>query len=186
MHPKTLATTAAALATATLLAGCGSTASRTGPPKHTASPTVAASTSTAVTPSVAPTSSAPAAAPSRTAPAAPAKGLDMTKPVDAATRIFGLWSTRSLAYEAWWARLKPYLSPAAARAYEYTDPANIPPLKIKGKLTELPGGVPDATPGLATYVAIPTDKGRFKMALERDHEGGPWIMLGLEFPPGIH
>lgn len=181
---RTLTAALLAPALAALLAACGGTDTpETG--ERSATATVSASASSA------PSSAAPSTSPS--APAAPTssspatvKGTDMTKSVDAATRIFTTWSNRKLDYDAWWAQLEPLLSPAAQRAYANTDPANIPPLKIKGKLKELPGGVPNTTAGLATYVAIPTDKGQFKIALERTEEGAPWVMLGLEFPPSIH
>lgn len=181
---RTLTAAIAATALASFLAACGDndtpeTGERSSSPAASSS---ASSTPSSAAPSVSPSTPA---APTSSSPAT-VKGTDMTKSVDAATRIFTTWSNRKLDADAWWAQLEPLLSPAAQRAYAHTDPANIPPLKIKGKLKELPGGVPNTTAGLATYVAIPTDKGQFKMALERTEEGAPWVMLGLEFPAGIH
>lgn len=82
-----------------------------------------------------------------------------------------------MAYEQWWAELKPLLSPEGRQSYEYTDPANIPELKISG-----PGVASSAgSPYLAT-VTFATNEGEFGVDLSRTAIAGKWTAENIIFP----
>ena len=48
--------------------------------------------------------------------------------VDAASAVLTTWSQPELGYDAWWAGLKPLLTPGGREAYSFTDPAQVPQL----------------------------------------------------------
>jgi len=74
-----------------------------------------------------------------------------------------------LGAEAWWTGLAPLLSPAAAIAYQGTDPANIPVRAVTGA-TEL---VDQSSPYLAS-VRVATDVGAYLVLLSRAGQGSGW------------
>ncbi|WP_133412103.1 hypothetical protein [Vallicoccus soli] len=69
----------------------------------------------------------------------------------------------------WWAQLQPLLTPAAATAYEFTDPGNVPVRMV----TAAPTRVTSPSPYLA-QVTVPTDVGPYVVLLAREGAGEPW------------
>lgn len=82
-----------------------------------------------------------------------------------------------MAYEAWWADLKPLLSPEARDTYSYTDPASVPTLKITARGTE----TNNDNPFLVT-ITFPTTSGKFGVDLSRTSIPGKWIGESIIFP----
>lgn len=101
-----------------------------------------------------------------------------------ATKVFAAWSSRTLSYDAWWAQLSPMLSSGGKAMFQYTDPANIPALKVTGpaKVTDAVKGPNAVAPGGAN-VAVPTSRGQFVVQLEHDQAG--WAMYAMQFPKGV-
>lgn len=166
-------TTRLILAAAAMLAlsGCGSTSSSPAP-TGTSSPTPAVS------------SAAAAASPSASGgPASSAPPVSSADPVVAGRATFELWARPQVAYGQWWRDLAPRLSPAGKQAYQYTDPSQIPTLRITGALTKA-AKAPDL-PGLSAMVYVPTDRGQFALFLTRTTSTSPWLLLRISFPPGL-
>ena len=78
---------------------------------------------------------------------------------------------RDLAYDAWWAQLKPYLTEQAVFAYEYTDPSSIPVTTITG--TPLVSAAPSAT---QMNVLVPTGVGQYVIVLYRENKSAGWAV----------
>ncbi len=82
--------------------------------------------------------------------------------------------------ERWWAELLPLLTPAAALAYEGTDPAEVPAHRVLGPAW--PGVSPSSF--LAT-VFVPTDAGDYAVLMVREGGGAPWLVERITLvPPG--
>ena len=80
----------------------------------------------------------------------------------------------------WWADLSPLLSPAAALAYEGTDPVEVPAHRVTGPAW--PGVSPSSF--LAT-VFVPTDAGDYAVLMVREGSGAPWLVERItQVPPG--
>lgn len=82
---------------------------------------------------------------------------------------------------AWWAQLSPMLSNNARRAYQGTDPANVPVREVTG-----PGKLAPAVSGYLATVAVPTDAGTFTVLLSRPGQNAPWAVERWDFPQGLH
>lgn len=82
-----------------------------------------------------------------------------------------------MAYEPWWAELKPLLSPEGQEAYEYTDPAKIPALKLTGPVESSN----DDNPHVVT-ISFATTKGKFGVDMSRTSIPGKWIGENIIFP----
>ena len=91
--------------------------------------------------------------------------------VDAAEAAMTAFARPDLDYDTWWAGVEPLLTPEAAEAYAYVDPANIPVREVTG------GGV--IVNGASAYVAtveVPTDAGRYQLVLNRKNADAPWLV----------
>ena len=83
----------------------------------------------------------------------------------------------------WWQQLRPWLTEAAASAYQDTDPVNVPARAVVGE--PVPGNAGTAagadSPYLAT-VAVPTDVGDYTVLLSRAGDGATWLVERLTPP----
>lgn len=120
------------------------------------------------------------ATPSATSSTTPQAAADAPT---AALRAFQAWAQPELPYKAWWAGLRPLLSTAGQAAYASTDPAEIPRLKVTGAAVE----TDRERTAFTRLVEIPTDQGQFGLVLSRGENGtGPWLLLRIYFPEGLH
>ncbi len=137
------------------------------------------STHAATTPSTSVTRTAsPTPTPTPLTPTAPA-----TTPLGAGQRVWAAFSASTLAYDAWWAQLKPMLSEAARAVYVYDDPHNLPSMTLTGPLhvaTKAPG-----EPRYTAEVLVPTSKGTFALDLERATLTSAWLLFAIRFPSGV-
>ena len=104
-------------------------------------------------------------------------------PIGSGERVWAAFSERGLAYDAWWAHLKPLLSDSARAVYVYDDPRNLPAMKLTGKIR-----LAAKAPAQARYTAevvVPTDKGEFALDLERHTLGSKWLLYAITFPPTV-
>lgn len=155
---------AAALAALVVLAGCGGSRAPAAPDP------------TGVSGSPSPT--APASSPTPVTPLASAR-----TPLGAGQRVWAAFSAKDLAYDAWWAQLKPLLSDAAQAVYVYDDPRNLPTLTLTGSIRL--ARKPPAAPRYTAEVIVPTSRGRFALDLERHTLRSPWLLYAIKFPPGV-
>ncbi|MGY1592913.1 hypothetical protein ACI79D_13110 [Geodermatophilus sp. SYSU D00708] len=91
--------------------------------------------------------------------------------LDAATAAVTAFARPALEPGQWWAELAPLLSPAAAVAYEGTDPQAVPATAVTGP--------PRPTPSVSAYlstVLVPTDAGEYAVLLVREGDGSPWLV----------
>jgi hypothetical protein len=153
------------LAVLVLLAGCSSPSKDT---SHTAAGTRAKSDPVAA--------SAPAK-PMLT-PTAPAG-----TPLGAGERAWAAFSQRGVSRDAWWSRLRPLLSDSAQAVYVYDDPRNIPAMRLTSK-PHLAPKAPDR-PRFTAEVVVPTDKGVFRLDLERHTLRSRWLLYAIKFPHGV-
>jgi ABC-type transport system substrate-binding protein len=161
-------TTSAAAAVFLALAatsGCATAAGKTPTSDASAAPQKKAAASSTPSPMLTPT--------------APA-----STPLGAGERVWAAFSQRGVAYDAWWARLKPLLSDSAQAVYVYDDPRKIPAMTITGKL-HLAAKAPDQA-GFTAEVVVPTSKGVFRLDLERRTLKSPWLLYAIKFPAGVH
>jgi hypothetical protein len=147
-----------ALAAALALAGCSSAPSAAEPqPQATPEPTVA-----------------PGDADAQLPPAPPSPADDnaaRTAALDAATAALTAFARPALDPAQWWTELQPLLSPAAAAAYEGTDPAAVPASAVTGPPQPTP-----AVSGFLATVLVPTDAGEYAVLLVREGDGAPWLV----------
>lgn len=128
-----------------------------------------------------PAAPAPAAIaqPSASPTPSPVAGLDRAHAAETARRVLTVWSNPQLDHDTWWHNLKPLLVDEAQQSYEYTDPSNIPKLRITGHAVEdrsLP-----LDPHVATFY-FKTTAGRFGVDVARSPEGGTWRGVSIIFP----
>ncbi|MGY1634285.1 hypothetical protein ACI784_21510 [Geodermatophilus sp. SYSU D01186] len=149
---------ATVLAAALALAGCSDAPAADEPqPQATTEPTVVAGDADAMLP-----------------PAPPAPTDDdasRSAALDAASAAVTAFARPTLDPAQWWAELQPLLSPAAATAYEGTDPAAVPASAVTGP--------PQPTPAVSAYlstVLVPTDAGEYAVLLVREGDGAPWLV----------
>lgn len=91
-----------------------------------------------------------------------------------------LYVRRDLSARDWMARLEPYLSPAAAQAYQGTDPAAGEPIKITGRPRLLEGG--------SAYLAkvhLPTNQGTYLVLLSRESADASWRVERFTPPENV-
>ena len=81
---------------------------------------------------------------------------------------------------AWWAQIKPLLSPQAVLDYAGTDPANVPYVHLTGPATLTSVG---ASADNVAFVAVPTDVGRYIVHLAPTPTGG-WTVTRIT-PPSL-
>jgi hypothetical protein len=150
---------ATALAAALVLGGCAAVPERAQP-----EPT-AASASPAPEPG-----DAHAALP---APPAPPTEDDASQQaaLDAATAAVTAFARPALDPAQWWTELAPLLSPAAAVAYEGTDPQAVPASAVTGPARPTP-----SVSGYLSTVLVPTDAGEYAVLLVREGDGSPWLV----------
>ena len=113
-------------------------------------------------------------------PASPAPSWDeasRASALAAAKKLLTTWARPTMAYELWWAALKPLFSSSAQESYAYTDPANVPPLKITG-----PGAVAESLSPYLVTVTFPTTEGDFGVDMARTEIPGQWIAENIIFP----
>ncbi|MGY1638774.1 hypothetical protein ACI78V_19170 [Geodermatophilus sp. SYSU D00742] len=150
-------TAVAALATALLLTGCGG-APAGDEPRTEASPE----------PTAPGDADADLPAP---LPSPVDDDVSRTAALDAATTALTAFARPTVDPARWWTELQPLLSPAAAAAYEGTDPAAVPASAVTGP--------PRATPAVSGYLAtvlVPTDAGEYAVLLVREGDGAPWLV----------
>jgi hypothetical protein len=91
--------------------------------------------------------------------------------LDTATAAVTAFARPALEPGQWWAELVPLLSPAAAAAYEGTDPQAVPASAVTGP--------PRPTSSVSAYlstVLVPTDAGEYAVLLVREGDGSPWLV----------
>jgi len=112
-----------------------------------------------------------------TATAAPVEAEQRDEVVDAASAVLDTWSQPELGYDAWWAGLKPLLTPGGREAYAYSDPAQVPQL---GDLTA--DHVVLNPSGATATVWFETSDGLFGVDLSRKAATGKWLANRVVFP----
>jgi len=163
VSPRTAAV-ALALVTLGVSAGCAASAGNSPATHHTAAKhTIATADSPSATPA---------------APTAPA-----STPLGAGQRVWAAFSQRGIAYDEWWAHLRPLLSDSAQAVYVYDDPRKIPAMKLTGQIRVAPK--PPAEPRFTAEVVVPTSKGVFRLDLERHTLKAPWLLYAIKFPDGV-
>lgn len=82
-------------------------------------------------------------------------------------------------YDAWWSAFSKHLSPTAAQAFEYTDPAVIPATKVTdaGQVAAYPDGT-------SATVLVATDIGQYRVQLIRETSEHPWFVERIDPPEG--
>jgi hypothetical protein len=80
--------------------------------------------------------------------------------------------------DRWWAELAPLLSPAAALAYEGTDPAEVPARLVTG-----PAWAGDSPSSFLATVFVPTDAGDYAVLMVREGSGAPWLVERITLVP---
>lgn len=98
--------------------------------------------------------------------------------VQTATEALAAFARPQVDAARWWTDLSPLLSPAAAVAYQGTDPGEVPARTVTGP-AEL---VDERSPYLAG-VQVPTDVGPYLVLLSRDGGDAPWLIERLTPPP---
>lgn len=102
----------------------------------------------------------------------------------AAKRFVELWARPTVGEKAWRGALNPLMTPRGRSLIQWTDPANVPALRISGE----PQRVPEATTG-AFPVMVPTAQGNVVVNLVPAAPGGPstsWLVEGFTLPQGMH
>lgn len=80
--------------------------------------------------------------------------------------------------DRWWAELAPLLSPAAALAYEGTDPAEVPARLVTG-----PAWAGVSPSSFLATVFVPTDAGDYAVLMVREGSGAPWLVERMTLVP---
>lgn len=99
---------------------------------------------------------------------------------EAGARVMRAFARRELDAALWWAQLQPLLTPTAAVAYEFTDPASVPVHAVTAAPTE----VTSSSPYLA-QVTVPTDVGPYILLLAREGAGEPWLAERITPPSTV-
>jgi hypothetical protein len=172
---------AGAVAAALALAGCTSQTpavstetSPTGASATAASPTDASSTAGSTAPST----------PEHTGqlPPPPPAPTDDAPSQDAAlalgAKAVTAFARPDLGPDTWWAELSPLLSPAAALAYEGTDPVEVPARRVTG-----PAWAGVSPSSFLATVFVPTDAGDYAVLMVREGGGAPWLVERITLVP---
>jgi hypothetical protein len=83
-----------------------------------------------------------------------------------------------VAPDQWWAELAPLLSPAAALAYEGTDPVEVPARQVTG-----PAWTGVSPSSFLATVFVPTDAGAYAVLMVREGSGAPWLVERITLVP---
>ena len=134
------------------------------------------STSDAEPPAVpSPSVSAPAA--TATATPSPSPSAEHGLAPAAAVAAMNDFVDHDRGYDAWWSAFSKHLSPVAAQAFEYTDPAVIPATKVtdSGQIAAFPDGT-------SATVLVATDIGQYRVQLIRETREHPWFVERIDPP----
>lgn len=91
-----------------------------------------------------------------------------------------LYVRRDVTADQWWKQLEPLLTPAAAQAYDGTDPTS-------GRSIKITGG-PKLVNGGSAYLArvhLATNQGTYMVLLSRDGAGDPWLIERFTPPESL-
>jgi len=146
--PRASVRTATVLAALVLAAGCSSTAAAPHTSVHSA----------------APAGSQPADDGIHAAPSAPAANAALY----AAQTYIRLWARPALNQHAWYAAIRPWVTPAYGQLLASTDPANVPAHGVTG-----PPRPVSSTPTVVV-ADIPTDAGPVRVTVL--NTGGRWLV----------
>jgi hypothetical protein len=98
---------------------------------------------------------------------------------EVATAVLNAWARPNAAYDGWWRRLEPLLTPGGQQAYAYTEPAQVPELQeIEVEDVVL------HTPGVTATVYFTTSEGRFGVDMSRRRADATWLANRVVFPGG--
>lgn len=149
------------LVAALALAGCVNSTDAVSSVSPSSSPTVTSTNPVNPTPPV----------DDATADPVPEAGADsQAAAIDTAEKAVTAFARPDLSYDEWISGLYPYLTQAAAAAYEDTDPARVPVRQVTGSGTILP-----ASTDVALIVQVPTDIGPYNVSLSRPSADAPWL-----------
>lgn len=126
------------------------------------------------TPEVVPTNTVPSGSPSPSVPQdveATADPLAISSTVSRAVAAVTAFCNPALAHDVWIDDLLPYLSQAAAVAYETVDPSNVPCTAVTGE-----AGVRDGDASFTMRVLVPTDSGAYSVYMHRTAPTQPWLV----------
>ncbi len=98
---------------------------------------------------------------------------------DAALATITAFAATDKAEDAWWAGLKPLLTPQAQPVYQDVDPRLVPVTEVTGDPE-----VTDETSTLLAEVAVPTDIGSYTVLLIRADGAAPWLAEQIRPPEG--
>ena len=98
---------------------------------------------------------------------------------DAALATITAFAATEKAEDAWWAGLKPLLTPQAQPVYQDVDPRLVPVTEVTGDPK-----VTDETSTLLAEVAVPTDIGPYTVLLTRADGAAPWLAEQIRPPEG--
>ncbi|MEP7161554.1 MAG: hypothetical protein ABI746_10680 [Dermatophilaceae bacterium] len=101
------------------------------------------------------------------------------KAATTAVQVMTLFARRTVSADQWWNDLVPLMTPKAAQAYKYTDPANVPPTKVTGAAKVTPASIP-----LVARVGVPTDAGNYLVILSRTDQSPDWLAERITPPEG--
>ncbi len=118
---------------------------------------------------------APVAAPEATASAQAQRARN--EAVDVATGLLDAWSRPDVGYAAWWADLRPMLTPGGREAYALTDPAQVPALDDLE-----PEKVVVSPTNTTATVYFTSAEGAFGVDLSRSSVDEHWLANRVVFP----
>ncbi|TDW26993.1 hypothetical protein [Cryobacterium psychrophilum] len=90
--------------------------------------------------------------------------------ITAAEKTVTTFAQPTLDASTWINNMYPLLTQRGARAYEGTDPAQIPVRRVTG-----PGRVVDGSTDVALIVQVPTDAGIYNVSLSRTDASAVWL-----------
>lgn len=98
----------------------------------------------------------------------------------AAVEAMTAFARPDMAYDQWFAQLRPHLSQDAAETYVYTDPINIPVTTITGEATVL-----ESTSAYVAVVDVDTNVGEYQVLMLRTGATAPWLAAEFAPPPEL-
>ncbi|WP_369370341.1 hypothetical protein AB1046_16290 [Promicromonospora sp. Populi] len=98
---------------------------------------------------------------------------------DAALATITAFAATDQTAAAWWAGLRPLLTPQARPVYQDVDPRLVPVTAVTGDPE-----VTDETSTLLAEVAVPTDIGAYTVLLTRADGAAPWLAEQIRPPEG--
>ena len=97
--------------------------------------------------------------------------------VDTATALLDAWSRPDVAYRAWWADLRPMLTPGGREAYAFTDPKQVPALDDLE-----PDKVVVSPTNTTATVYFTATEGAYGVDLSRSSVDQDWLANRVVFP----